>query len=52
MFVGVIAASVAIEISPSDSYDDSYAAMKKCMTVQLPIKGLKIMRYDTINKQF
>ena len=47
MFVGTVLASVAIDISPADSYDDSYTQMKKHMTVQLPIPGT---RYKNITK--
>ena len=47
MFVGVISASVAVDISPDDSYDDSYKDMKKYMTVQLPIKGKLILTVNS-----
>ena len=40
MFVGTVSASPAIEVSPADSYDDSYTQMKKHMVMQLPIPGI------------
>ena len=40
----MISASVAIEVSPADSYDDSYTEMKKHMVVQLPVEGILFIR--------